>query len=95
MARSQFVRFYLFDNDDCPMGNSLVEGGNVYSRMAFLKLPGLEFLACSVCTQLYFDCAGTEEGRGPAVLCQTHLIVLHTPRLSKFIHVKLNLAIST
>lgn len=63
--------------------------------MALLKLPGLELLARSVRAELYFDCAGTEEGCGPAVGSLTHLVVLHTPGLSKFIHVKLKLAVSS
>lgn len=73
----------------------LVKGGKVDSRVALLKLPGLELLAGSVSAELHLDCSGTEKGCGPAVLYFAQLVVLHTPRFSKFIHVKLKLSVSS
>lgn len=76
------------------VGSSPIEGGDVDHRVALLELPGFEFVAGTVSTDLHLDRARAEVRCGPAGWLFTHLITIHTPRLCKLIHVILKLAVT-
>lgn len=65
--------------------------------MALLELPGLDLLTLPVSSELDFDAARAEEGRGPFrwVLLGAHLVPLHSPGLGKLVHVELELVVSS
>lgn len=65
--------------------------------MALLKLPRLYLLTLPVSAKLDFDAAGAQEGRRPARrrLLGANLVALDSPRLGKFVHVKLELAVTS
>lgn len=72
-----------------------VESSIVHSWVAGLKLPGLEFLAFSMGSESYFHCPLTQLRHRFSLGSVAELIGLYPPRLSKVIHVKLEVSIST
>lgn len=63
--------------------------------MAGLKLPGFEFLAFPMGSELYLHCSLTEFRHWFSLGSIAELIGLHPPGLGKVIHIKLEVSIST
>ena len=66
--------------------------------MTPLKLPRLELLALAVRAELYPNAGGAQEGGGASgrlvLVGGAHLVALHAPRLSEFVHIELELPVA-
>lgn len=72
-----------------------VESSVVHSWVTGLKLPGFELLAFSMGSELYLHCPLTQLRHRFSLGSVAELIGLHPPGLSKVIHIKLEVSIST
>lgn len=72
-----------------------VESGIVHGWVAGLKLPGFEFLAFSMSLELYLHRPLTQFRHRFSLRSVAELIGLYPPGLSKVIHIKLEVSIST
>lgn len=72
-----------------------VESGIVHSWVAGLKLPGFEFLAFSMSSELYLHCPLTQFRHWFFSRSVAELIGFYPPGLSKVIHIKLEVSVST
>lgn len=72
-----------------------IESGIVHSWVAGLELPGFEFLALPMGSKLYPHCPLTQFRHWFSLGSVAELIGLHPPGLSKVIHIKLEVSVST
>lgn len=72
-----------------------VESRIIHSWVAGLKLPGFEFLAFSMSSELYLHCPLTQFRHWFSLRSVAELIGLYSPGFSKVIHIKLEVSIST